>query len=65
MANPNPPSSNVPEKSKAVVSRPNGERKPRTTKGRVRRRIYEEAERNALILLWEAGDRLCGKRLMP
>ena len=37
--------------------------KPRTTKRRVRRRIYEEAERNALILLWEAGDRLCGKRL--
>ena len=37
--------------------------KPRTTKRRVRRRIYEDAERNALILLWEAGDRLCGKRL--
>jgi hypothetical protein len=37
--------------------------KPRTTKRRVRRRIYEEAERNALILLWEAGDRVCGKRL--
>lgn len=37
--------------------------KPGTTKQRVRRRIYEEAERNALILLWEAGDRLCGKRL--
>ncbi|RTL81600.1 MAG: ISNCY family transposase, partial [Hyphomicrobiales bacterium] len=30
---------------------------------RVRRRVYEEAERNALMLLWEAGDRVCGKRL--
>jgi hypothetical protein len=30
---------------------------------RVRRRVYEEAERNALLLLWEAGDRVCGKRL--
>lgn len=30
---------------------------------RARRRIYEEAERNALVLLWEASDRLCGKRL--
>jgi hypothetical protein len=30
---------------------------------RVRRRTYEEAERNALALLWEASDRVCGKRL--
>ncbi len=30
---------------------------------RVRRRVYEEAERNALMLLWEAADRVCGKRL--
>jgi hypothetical protein len=37
--------------------------KARTTKRRTRHRIYEEAERNALILLWEAGDRVCGKRL--
>jgi hypothetical protein len=37
--------------------------KARTTKRQARRRIYEEAERNALILLWEAGDRVCGKRL--
>jgi hypothetical protein len=37
--------------------------KPRQSKQRVRRRIYEEAERNALILFWEAGDRVCGKRL--
>jgi hypothetical protein len=28
-----------------------------------RRRIYDEAERNALALLWEASDGVCGKRL--
>ena len=33
------------------------------TGGRRRRRIYDEAERNALVLLWEASDRVCGKRL--
>jgi hypothetical protein len=27
------------------------------------RRIYGEAEREALIVLWEASDRVCGKRL--
>ena len=27
------------------------------------RRIYDEAVREALILLWEASDRICGKRL--
>ena len=31
--------------------------------GRRRRQIYDEAERNALVLLWEASDRVCGKRL--
>jgi len=30
-----------------------------------RRRIYDEAARTALIVLWEASDRLCGKRLRP
>jgi hypothetical protein len=30
---------------------------------RARRRTYDEAERNALVLLWEASDRVCGKRL--
>lgn len=33
------------------------------TRRRARRRIYDEAERNALALLWEASDRVCGKRL--
>lgn len=30
---------------------------------RARRRVYNEAEHNALVLLWEASDRICGKRL--
>ena len=34
-----------------------------STSRRTRPRIYDEAERNALILLWEAADRVCGKRL--
>src|SRR5262249_34975468 len=29
------------------------------------RRVYGEAVREALILLWEASDRVCGKRLKP
>ena len=28
-----------------------------------RHRLYDEAVRQALIVLWEAADRLCGKRL--
>lgn len=34
---------------------------PRTA--RPRPRIYDEAVRQALTMLWEAGDRICGKRL--
>ncbi len=30
-----------------------------------RNRVYDEAVRQALIVLWEAGDRVCGKRLKP
>lgn len=29
------------------------------------RRIYDEAVRDALVVLWEAADRICGKRLKP
>jgi hypothetical protein len=32
---------------------------------RNRPRIYDEATRQAVIVLWEASDRLCGKRLKP
>jgi hypothetical protein len=30
---------------------------------RLRKRIYDEAVRQALALLWETADRICGKRL--
>jgi hypothetical protein len=30
-----------------------------------RNRLYDEAVRQALVVLWEAGDRVCGKRLYP
>ena len=30
---------------------------------RAARRVYDEAVRQALIVLWEASDRVCGKRL--
>ena len=29
------------------------------------RRIYDEAVREALIVIWESSDRICGKRLRP
>ena len=29
------------------------------------RRVYDEAVREALIVVWEASDRICGKRLRP
>lgn len=32
---------------------------------RGRPRLYDEAVRQALIVLWEASDRICGKRLKP
>jgi hypothetical protein len=32
---------------------------------RGRLRVYDEAVRQALIVLWEASDRICGKRLKP
>jgi hypothetical protein len=38
---------------------------PSRQTARPERRIYTEAVRTALIVLWEASDRLCGKRLRP
>jgi len=32
---------------------------------RPERRLYDEATRAALIVIWEASDRICGKRLQP
>ena len=37
-----------------------GEQQPAVKKGR---RIYDESVRQALIVVWEAADRICGKRL--
>src|SRR5437763_8944214 len=34
-------------------------------RGRVRPTIYDDAAKQALIVLWEASDRICGKRLKP
>ena len=34
-------------------------------RGRVRATIYDDAAKQALIVLWEASDRICGKRLKP
>lgn len=33
------------------------------TRRRIRPRLYDEAVRQAMIVLWEAADRVCGKRL--
>jgi Integrase core domain len=35
------------------------------SRGRVRPSLYDEAAKQALIVLWEASDRVCGKRLKP
>ncbi len=41
-------------------------KQPAKTEGpRLERRIYDEAVRTALVVLWEAADRLCSKRLRP
>ncbi len=40
-----------------IGSEPSGPRR--------RRRVYDDAVREALILVWEASDRVCGKRLRP
>ena len=37
-----------------------GEQRPAVKKGR---RIYDESVRQALIVVWEVADRICGKRL--
>ena len=43
---------------RVLSSAPRGPRR-----GLARNRLYDEAVRKALIVLWEAADRLCGKRL--
>jgi len=36
-----------------------------TSASRRSRRVYDDAVRDALVVLWEASDRICGKRLKP
>src|ERR1700733_7311556 len=38
---------------------------PKRRQTRQRPSFYDEAARAALIVLWEASDRVCGKRLRP
>ena len=38
---------------------------PKKNGSRPERRLYNEAVRTALIVVWEASDRICGKRLQP
>ena len=42
-----------------------GGKKPRRSAARLSRRIYGDDVRAALVLVWEASDRVCGKRLKP
>ena len=39
--------------------------RPDRSKPRPERRLYDDAVREALIVLWDASDRICGKRLKP
>src|SRR5712671_692498 len=40
-------------------------RSAKRKKRRARKRLYDEAVREAVVVLWEASDRICGKRLKP
>src|SRR5450631_2748233 len=42
-----------------------GDRAGQPSAARPHRRIYDDAAREALIVIWEASDRICGKRLRP
>jgi hypothetical protein len=48
---------------KSAIRVLNGESDERDTLVRRRRRIYNEAFCRRLVVLWEASDRVCGKRL--
>jgi len=50
-----------PKSAVRVLNAPTEE--ARTSKTRHRRPLYDEASRTALIVLWEASDRVCSKRL--
>ncbi|HEV2270618.1 MAG TPA: hypothetical protein VGR92_14270 [Steroidobacteraceae bacterium] len=48
---------------KSAIRVLNGEPAARHRQSRARRSLYDEAARAAVIVLWEASDRVCGKRL--
>ncbi|HVA18699.1 MAG TPA: ISNCY family transposase, partial [Solirubrobacteraceae bacterium] len=48
---------------KSAIRALNAEPVAKTRQTRVRASLYDEAVRAALIVLWEASDRVCGKRL--
>jgi hypothetical protein len=48
---------------KSAIRMLNGEPATEHRQTRVRSPLYDEAARAALIVLWEASDRICGKRL--
>ncbi len=49
-----------PKSAIRILNASPGEKTPRT---RLRKPLYDEAARTALIVLWEASDRVCSKRL--
>jgi len=50
---------------KSAIRVLNGSAAPKRRQTRHRPSLYDEAARAALIVLWEASDRVCGKRLSP
>ena len=48
---------------KSAIRALNSPSKPKIRQTRRRPSLYDEAARGALIVLWEASDRICGKRL--
>lgn len=48
---------------KSAIRLLNGPASPKRRQTRQRPAVYDEAVRGALIVLWEASDRVCGKRL--
>lgn len=50
---------------KHAARRLRGGRSGKWYEARPKRRIYDDGVREALIMIWEASDRVCGKRLRP
>jgi hypothetical protein len=48
---------------KSAIRTLNAQPVTKERRGRTRVSLYDEAARAALIVLWEASDRVCGKRL--